>query len=477
MVRHAPPTGKIWDRPLEEHGMILVSVLILATILMLIGFSLISAITGQYRLASDDVYAVNAMQAAEAGVEQSVEQLNQNDSFGGYPTAQTLFNNQTQGFGKFVTTITASPDDTNAKIITSTGSVYHYGQTTKPVGTRKIKVTVVGTSSGGYSVHTGPGGLILSGSANITNSDVYVNGFIQLSGSAKIGTASNPLNVFVANDQCPTGASPGASYPTVCTNGTQPISLAFSTAIYGSVCATGQTSAGPNNNIKTGNGGQGLEAGCTAPVVSPPFYDRAAQIAAVATTKASTDSTISCSGSQTKSWPANLKITGNVSIGNSCDLTINGNVYITGSLSIGGAAKIHVANSLGANRPYIITDGTIDVGGSAAMIANSSGTGIEFISFKTTASCNPNCTSLSGNDLKTSQGTQTVSVGGAVNLAGMIFYSYWGKITLSGSGNVGAAAGQTVDMSGAGTVVFGTELSSGVRTWTITSYQQLPNSS
>jgi hypothetical protein len=41
---------------------------------------------------------------------------------------------------------------------------------------------------------------------------------------------------------------------------------------------------------------------------------------------------------------------------------------------------------------------------------------------------------------------------------------------------VGSAIGQTVDMSGAGTVTFGTTLSSGARTWTITSYQELhPN--
>jgi hypothetical protein len=54
----------------------------------------------------------------------------------------------------------------------------------------------------------------------------------------------------------------------------------------------------------------------------------------------------------------------------------------------------------------------------------------------------------------------------------MIFQSYWGKATLSGSGTVGSIIGQTVDMSGAGTVTFGTTLSSGSSTWTVTSYQQ-----
>ncbi|HYH36471.1 MAG TPA: hypothetical protein VD706_03160, partial [Candidatus Saccharimonadales bacterium] len=109
--------------------------------------------------------------------------------------------------------------------------------------------------------------------------------------------------------------------------------------------------------------------------------------------------------------------------------------------------------------------------GSAQLVANSAGTGIQFISFKSTASCSPNCAGLSGNDLKTSSNNQTVSIGGAANMPGMIFNAYWGKITIGGSGNVGSAIGQTVDMSGAGTVTFGTTLSSGNRTWTISSYQ------
>lgn len=444
---------------------------------MIIGIALLTGIGSQYRLASTDVFAANAMQVAEAGVEQSVEQLNQDDNFAGYTTAQTLFNNKTQGFGKFTTTITDSPDDSNAKILVSTGTVYYYGQTTNPVAKRSVKVTVVGTSSNGYSVYSGPGGLILGGSANITNSDVYVDGTITLTGAAKIGTSSQPLKVDAANYACPTGSTPGPTYPSLCTS-TQPISLAQSTHIYGTVCATGQTSTGPNNNITGGSTGAGLQIGCVAPRTSPPTYDRTAQISAVTTTKASTDTTIDCTKwvngiGFTRTWPANLKITGNVNIASSCDLTITGNVYITGTLTVGGAAKIRVADSLGTTRPVIISDGTMNFGGSGSMIANSSGTGIQFISFKSSASCSPSCTSLSGNDLKTSQNLQTVTVGGAANLAGFIFDAYWGKISVAGSGNVGAAIGQTVDMSGAGTVTFGTGIAAGSRTWTITTYQEV----
>jgi len=456
----------------NQDGMMLIAVLIIISVLTVVGISVIGYSSQQFRQSNIDVVSDNALQVAEAGIEQSVLELNNSDSFAGYTTPQQFFNNTTQGTSSFTTVVANT--STNAKTITSTGNVYQYG-TTNLLQHRKVRVTVVGTGSSGYSVQSGPGGLILGGSANITNSSVYVNGLLTLTGAAKIGTAAQPVTVNVANEACPTGASPGATYPSVCSSG-QPISLAQSTNIYGTVCATGQTSTGPNNNIKTGTGGQGLVVGCTAPPVSQPSYDRAGQIAAVTTTAAGTSNTYVCNSFPfNRTWPANLELTGNVSIGSSCNVTLNGNAYITGNLTIGGASKTTVADSVGTNRPVVLVDGTITVNGSPQLIANASGTGIEFISWKSSAPCNPNCTTVTGTDLKTSQSVDTVDVGGAANLPGMIFDAHWGKLVLGGSGVLGAASGQTIDMSGAGTVTFGTTLSSGSHTWTISSYQQIYN--
>ncbi len=469
----------------EESGLILISIILVAGAMMVIGVALVSTTTGQYKVTRNNTYVANSLLAAEAGVEQSVKQLNVDDAFNGYTTEQQFFNNTTQGKGVFTTTITNSTSDGNAKVITSTGKVYRSASATKPVSTRIVKVTAVGTQSQSYSVYAGPGGLIMGGAARITNSDVYVNGTIQMSGGSQIGTDSKPANVNVANIACPTGG--GSTYPTLCT-GTQPIPIPdwSSVAIIGSVCATGQTqskfpNSQYNNNqpqIRAGSsGGSGLQIGCVAPAVSQPTYDRNAHIAAVSTTKASNDSSIDCTQySQTqnftRTWPANLKITGNTNVGSACDLTITGNVYITGNLTMGGAARIKVANSLGTTRPVVIVDGTINAGEAAQLIANSSGTGIEFISFKSSASCSPGCTSVTGSNLKTSSNTTTVTIGGGTSLPGMIFNAYWGKIVIGGAGNVGTAIGQTVDMSGAGTITFGTSLSSGSSTWTVSSYQQ-----
>lgn len=469
----------------EESGLILLSIILVSGVLMVIGIALISATTGQYKVTRNNTFVSNSLLVAEAGVEQSVKQLNTDDNFAGYTTEQQFFNNTTQGRGVFTTTVTDSGDDANAKIITSTGKVYRSASATKPVSTRIVKVTAVGTQSQGYSVHAGPGGLIMGGAARITNSDVYVNGTIRMNGGSQIGTDSKPATINVANIACPSGGGP--TYPILCT-GSQPIPIPdwSSVAIIGSVCATGQTQTKfPNSQynynqpqIRAGTGGgSGLQIGCTAPQVSQPTYNRSAHVAAVTTTRTSSDSSIDCkqySPTQNfnRTWPANLRITGNMDIGSACNLTITGNVYITGNLKMGGAAKITVANSVGTTRPVVIVDGTIDAGEAAQLIANSSGTGIEFISFRSSASCSPTCANLSGNELRTSSNTTTVTIGGGASLPGMIFNAYWGKIVITGAGNVGSAVGQTVDMSGAGTITFGTTLSSGSSTWTISSYQQ-----
>jgi len=458
----------------NDNGWLLISALVMMIFLTALGLAISQYVAIEYQDTSMEEYTQNAQLTAEAGIEQTVNELNTNSSFTGYSSPQQFFDNSVQGVGYFTTSITNNASN-NSKTIVSTSTVYQtIAQNTTPIS-QSIKVTVAQTQSSGYSVLSGPGGLILNGSANIENSSVYVGGSITLTGATQIGSYNSPLTVDVGNDSCPTGSDPGPTYPTVCDNGTQPISLDYSTKIYGSVCATGQTSTGPNNNIQGGSTGQGLEAGCTAPVAHPPTYNRPAQIDAVTTTASASDSQYDCSGNKSITWPSNLELTGNVTVGNSCKLTIDGNVYITGSLTIDGAARVTVANSAGTTQPVIMTNGVISVGGSAQMLDNSDETGIDFISFDSTDSCTTSttdyCSSLTGNELQQSQTLQTIYVGGAVKVPGMIFDAYWGEVTISGSGSVGAATGQTVDLDGAGSVVFGTQLNSNSGTWTITSYE------
>ncbi len=462
----------------DENGWFLISTLIMVMFITLIALSLAQLVSADYQHTTRESYVQNAQLTAEAGIEETVNDLNSGVS---PPSgAQVYFNNSTQGKATYTVTITDNYDNPNypTKVtsmnLVSTGDVYRNPSDTNPYVERKITVVVVGTGGNGYSVLTGPGGLILGGNAAITNSDVYVSGTINMSGNSSIGTYNQPVGVNVANNACPNTNPPGSTYPQVCSNGSQPISLSSNTYIYGSVCATGQTSTGPNNNIQGGSTGLGLEANCTAPVNSPPTYDRLSQISAVTTT---TSGSNACSTSPYNgTWPANLEFTGNVTINNNCSLVVTGNVYITGNLKIDGSASITVADSLGTTQPVIMVDGTITVSGSSSLITNSSGTGIKFISFDSTNDCTTGttsatyCPTLSGNDLYYSQQLNTITVSGGIDIPGMVFDAYFSEVTLSGSGIMGAATGQTVNLQGSGAVVFGTALASDTEIWTITSY-------
>ena len=468
--------NKIKNLKENESGWFLISVIVMMLFLTSIGLSLAWLVALQFQHTKLEEQDQNTQLTAEAGIEQSVYQLNQNNTFTGFSSAQTFFNDSTQGMGTFTSTITTNSDGTSKTII-STANLYLNGSST-PYLTRKIKVIVVGTNSSGDGVVTGPGGLIMSGEANFTNANLDVGGTLTMSGSAIIGTPTVPVTVDVANDSCPSGPNPGSTFPQVC-SGTQPISMSGTSLIYGSVCATGQTT-NPNNAIQPGTGGQGLESGCVAPVPSQPTYDRQSQINAVSTTASGSSTTYVCgSGTNTSNWPANLKLTGNVSISSHCEITLNGPVWITGNLVFGGSSAFIVSPSVGTTTPIIMVDGTINLHGSATVDANASKTSVEFIDFEcslsnvVTEGCSSASSTVTGTDLYNSSRVNTISVNGSANVPGVVFDAYWSEVTLSGSGNMGAAIGQTVDLAGGGTVISGTILNTGSLTWTITSYQPL----
>jgi hypothetical protein len=458
----------------NQDGVIVVSILSVSIVLTIVGVSILSYSLNYLNRVQSNVFFLNAVQVAEAGIEKTIYELNRegNEDYEGVLDGVELFNSTSQGRGVF-TSVVIDREDSNVKEIIATGKVYRNENSTEPESTRTIKAIAVGTESDGFSVHTGIGGLILGGSASITNSDVYVGGKITLNGSSKIGTHSQPVQVLAAHRSCPEGGTPGSSYPMVCNSG-QPITMAQSTNIFGTVCATNQTSTGPNpaGNIQPGDGGEGLQVGCVAPVIEPPTYNRLNHIDSMTINASSNDNQYRCQGNQNfKQWPDGLRLNGNVSLGSNCVIELLGDVYITGNLSLGGSSRIRVADEVGEERPVVVVDGSIGITGSASMIANDQGMGARFISYQTNLACGSACENLSGNNLRTVQDFENIRVGGSGNLPGMIFQSYWGMVTLTGSGNMGSAVGQTVNMSGSGTVTFGTILASGTKTWTLSSYQ------
>lgn len=415
-----------------------------------------------FQVARFDQFHTEAQLAADAGADYAIEQISLDNTWSGTGGEIQLLN-----ANNIKTTYTATVSNgTNTKTITVTGKTYFPANSANFSRSVSIYVDLRSVTTGSYSIVSGEGGLFMSNGSKVVGGDVFVNGEIKLQNNAQIGLSTNPINLSVADQICPVPAD--ATYPRVCNSGEngQPISILNNAVIYGTVKATNQTNG-------TGMKSPGLIAGSTVAPQALPVYDRISQKNAVITTQDASDA--SCSGNNTtKSWSANLKITGNVTISNGCTLTITGNVWITGSFTISGNSKLLVSNGLGTTIPVIMVDG---VGGATLLnnsqiVANSSNSGVELITFWSAASCSPDCSTVTSTDLYNSRGVTTISMQNNGNAPKSIFYAYWSQVSLSNGGQIGALIGQTIDLSNNGTITFGSSVNSSSVTWVVNGYRK-----
>lgn len=415
-----------------------------------------------FQVARFDQFHTNAQLAADAGADYAIEQISLNNSWSGTGGEIQLHND-----GQIKTTYTATVATiANIKTITVTGKTYF--PATSPNFNRSVSlyVDLRSVTTGSYSIISGEGGLFMSNNSKVVGGDVFVNGEVNLINNAQIGLSTNPINLSVADQVCPIPAD--ATYPRVCNNGenVQPISISNNAKIYGTVNATNQTNG-------TGMSNPGLIVGTTVTPQTLPTYDRNAQKAAVTSTV--TAATASCSGAKaTKIWPANYKITGDVTIAIGCDLTINGNVWITGSLTLSGNSRILVADSQGGNTPIIMVDGSAGaiLMNNSQIVTNSSGSGIELITFWSAAGCSPDCATVTGTPLYNSRAVTTISMQNNGNAPKSIFYAYWSQVSLNNGGQIGALIGQTINLSNNGTITFGASINSSSVTWVVNGYRK-----
>ncbi len=449
----------------QQNGSVLVSLLLIMPFLILIAATYLSLAVNGNRVAQKDEAHTYAQLAADAGADRSVYEISQNANYAGTGSEVTL---QSDSSVKttYQTTVTTAADNTS-KTITTIGRTYKPASSSTATSSVKIAVDLRPVTSGSYSVVTGVGGLYMSNSAKILGGSVQVNGEIQMSNTAQIGLTNSPITLTVANQNCPVPAT--SAYPRICntSESTPPISISNSAHIYGDVKANNQVSgSGMSNPGLTGTSGVSAQ--------SLPAYDRAAQKAAVASTQ--TGAAAGCSGSTTKTWPANLKITGNVDISNSCQVTVSGNVWITGKLTLSNTAKIIVSNSLGATRPVIMVDGaptSVNLSNNTELKANSTGTGFEIITYYSRASCSPDCSDVTGTDLYNSRNDVTIDMNNSSGAGSTILYAHWSRVNLSNTGQIGALVGQTVQLSNSATITFGTAVSTGSTYWVINGYRRV----
>lgn len=444
----------------QKGTTIMVSIIISITFLV-VALAISSLALANYRSAKKSYVSLSALTVAESGIDQAIYQLNQDNTYTGTsPTCPlaasnsnptSLFNDASNGKAIYETCIT-NGTTANEKILYSRGRIYLPTTAVTPFSERTVRVILTGSNTGGnYSVQTGPGGLILSNSASITNGAVYVGGKIAMSNTATIGSVANPVNTWAAYYNCPVPAT--SAYPIPCNTG-EPISISNTAHIYGDVRANNQTTTS-----KMSNGG--LVASSGVANVTLPNYDRNAQKSAA--TNSMSAASASCSNNQTRTWPANLHITGgNVSLSNNCVVTMMGNVWIDGNLTTSNRAIIKIDDSV-SSQPTIMIDGAggYTMSNQSTLATNASQIGPQIITFWSAAACSPNCNDVTGSDLYNSQSVQTINIANQGLGAGANFYSRWSKVVVGNSGTVNKIIGQTVQLSNTGGISFGLNQSGG----------------
>jgi hypothetical protein len=445
----------------SQNGSILLIFLITLPFLILIAMYYMKLSLTSFQVARTDHYHTEAQLAADAGADHAVQQLTLDDDWAGTTGEVTLFSDS-RIKTTYESTVTSG---TNTKTIAVTGRTYFPATASSPTRTVSVNVDMRPVTAGSFSIVSGEGGLYMSNNSKVTGGDVFVNGEVNLTNNAQIGLSTNPVNLKVADQICP--VPPDATFPRVCASGEgpQPISITGNGVIYGSVIATNQT-----------NGDKMFSPGLAAGTVTPqalPYYDRDAQKAAAVNTMSA--SAASCSTSNgTRNWPANVKITGNVVIGNSCKVTVNGNVWITGNLTMEQSSQLIVANGAAGTRPVIMLDGAngFAMNNSSQLVANNVGTGLEMITYWSAAACSPDCANVTGLDLYNSRGVTTISLQNNGNAPNSIFYAYWSQVNVGNSGQIGALIGQTIRLTNNGTITFGTSVNTGTTTWVVKGYRR-----
>jgi hypothetical protein len=461
----------------EGSGFILPVLLITGVAIVLMITAISTSAVANNNVAAHANYAVNAQLAADAGLDDAMNKMNTVSNWTGTGGQTTLLDDATTNVKTTYEVVVTDGADTTHKTLTVTARTFSPRSVSTPKVTRKYDMDIQAVTSGNgpTSVSSGVGGLILDANAKISGGDVVVNGKISLSNNSQIGLSTNPVNVRVAHQSCPNPAN--ATYPLVCGTGNgEPITIGNTAKIYGNVQAKNQVTG-------TNMFSPGLVACASTncdPVTLPSFDRTGFKNTVNASGQTMTAAAASTCSGGVANWPANVKITGNVTTPNNCTVKINGNVWITGSLIPGNNSKLAVQNSLGATMPDIVIDGSggLTLSNNATVQPNNNGTGVEFLTFWSAASCSPDCSSVTGTDLFASQSTQTINLDNNGAAPASILYAYWSKVTVSNNGAIGAVAGQTVQLSNNAVINFTSSVPGSdnrITTWVKRGYMRVFN--
>lgn len=467
-------------KKLHERGYLLVLVMVTSLLLMAITVALMSVSSTKYAKTASDGDAAAVVYAAEAGISDTLNRLNQSSLFTGYSTKKQFYSAAEKGKAEYTTSVTSGASGT--LIVSSTGYLSAAPSSTTPFMTRTIKAVLVRDKTPiTENVIAGSGGLTMSGNympwwgqpTAMQKGSVYSRGKVRLNGGAtSIGSATDSARVVTPNIGCGTTAN----FPQQCASNDPPLVFGsggwYSSgtgSIYGTVCATDQ-SASPN--IFTGPTGAGLQSGCIAPDYGMPYFDKKTftSTKVVPVSALAAQCTIPWFGPILPVvWAANTRIIGNVNLQGSflgnCTANIMGDVYIKGDLTLNSRSQLVVSDTLGSRKPIVVVDGKVTIKkDSAGVQANSSSSPVTIVSFwstDTTCSTNDECVNINSTHLYNSsmQGLGSSWWSSATNraiyfentyggttppLAGLATYSYFGSTYygFDGAGSMRGIGGQ-----------------------------------
>lgn len=457
-----------------SNGFVLVAVMLLTFFVIIAATVTAQLASSNLRAANIETYRVNAQFATDAGADLAVYEINHGLSTGipwtGTGGSEVIVADEPS----YKTTYKATVSDETInglarKRLIVTGKTYSPKTSTVPVSSRTYQIIVRPIEAGDFSVVTGVGGLVMQNSSKIIGGSVFVNGTITMTGSSQIGLINNPVDVLTAHQSCPLGG--GVGYPSQCGAGNgEPISISNPAWIYGEVRAQNQTTGSRMSNT-------GLVAGVSVTPQALPTHDRTAQksnVPAGDPTRNITGASASCTtNGGSKTWLANTKITGNVTVNKSCVVTVVGDIWITGNLDLSQSGTIKVINGTTVP-PVLMVDGTVTAANSSTFASTTTGTPIGFrvITYKNSLN-NPDATPT-GTDLFNSSSIETITIAQTSSGPNTEFYAKWSKVAIGNSGGIGAVTGQTIHLSNSAAITFGAKVG-GLPTivgWIIESYRR-----
>ncbi len=179
------------------------------------------------------------------------------------------------------------------------------------------------------------------------------------------------------------------------------------------------------------------------------------------------------SGNFSVDWDGDIlgprKITGNLTVNGGGTLMITGTVWVQGNIIVSGGGKVKISPSLGAKSAIILTSGYASIDGGAQF--EGSGTAGSYPIVVSTSVC-PNTTSCATNN------SAIYLSGGA---GAVVLVAPNGKVNVNGGSGARSISGNSIYISGGGTVTYETGLanlsfSSGPSGgWSISGWRELEN--